>query len=397
MRTPALGRFWRKKLKKIIFIFYLFLLSFICFATEFRLTNVSKGYDGDGEYYCLVPKDSIVKISDFFIHDERNNSSIDFSYGIYVIYQDEEILVNLEYLIPTETQDLFDSEILTHKLKENGRYWADNTVCEILKSNTRDSYYKIHKKEIDNYNSKRGIYDEMEWYEGVPFNGEHIENLFLILDDGRKYTYYYFIKKIEKKTNGYIVSCELTDSRIEDSDYENNLLERLKDKKNIILNLVRDGDYLYFYSEDNQLLYTYVLVDKAFTEQYENLILNNKYDSTKVTWPLHADGSCDYDGSKKTTAAQIAKATPSTNVAQNKTLLVSENLKLRSGEATSTQVLAVMQAGTKVKILELGKAETIDGISSNWVKIEVQAGAKDRDGKPIKAGTIGWCYGGYLK
>ena len=78
-------------------------------------------------------------------------------------------------------------------------------------------------------------------------------------------------------------------------------------------------------------------------------------------------------------------------------MLVNENLKLRSGEATSTQVLAVMQAGTKVKILELGKAETIDGISSNWVKIEIQSGAKDKDGKSIKKGTIGWCYGGYLK
>ena len=86
-----------------------------------------------------------------------------------------------------------------------------------------------------------------------------------------------------------------------------------------------------------------------------------------------------------------------TNVSKNKTMLVNENLKLRSSEASSPQVLVVMQAGTKVKILELGKAETIDGISSNWVKIEVQAGAKDRDGKPIKAGTIGWCYGGYLK
>ena len=371
----------------------MFLLSFICFATEFRLTNVSKGYDGDGEYYCLVPKDSIVKIYDFFIHDERNNSSIDFSYGIYVIYQNEEILVNLEYLIPAETQDLFDSEILTHKLKENGRYWADNTVCEILKSNTRDSYYKIHKKEIDNYNCNRGIYDEMEWYEGVPFNGEHIENLFLILDDGRKYTYYYFIKKIEKKTNGYRVTCELTDSRIEDSDYKNTLLEKLKDKQNIIFNLVLDGDYLNFYSEDNQLLYTYVLVDKALTEQYENLILKNKYDSSKVTWPRHADGTCDCEdvSSVKTVS------TPSPSVSKNKTMLVSENLKLRSAEATTSEVLTVMSAGTKVKILELGKAENIDGINSNWVKVEVQPGAKDREGNTISRGTVGWCYGGYLK
>ena len=78
-------------------------------------------------------------------------------------------------------------------------------------------------------------------------------------------------------------------------------------------------------------------------------------------------------------------------------MTVTENLKLRSGEATSTQVLTVMAAGTKVKILELGHSETIDGITSNWVKVEVQADAKDRDGKPIKAGTVGWCYGGYLE
>ena len=371
-------------------------LSLFCYAADFKIIKDTKIYDGDYNFERIIKKDSIVKLWDTSIRDQRKNSKLDFDYSVRLNIDGEKYLINAESLIPAETEDLFDNEILTHKLKENDRYWANNTVCEILNSNTRDSFYKIHKKMIDNYNSKRGIYDEMEWYEGVPFNEEHIENLFLILDDGRKYTYYYFIKKIEKKSNGYIVSCELTDSRIEDSDYENNLLEKLKDKKNIILNLVRDGDYLYFYSEDNQLLYTDVIVDKAFTEQYENLILNNKYDSTKVTWPLHADGSCDYDGSKKIVAAQTAKATPSTNVAQNKTLLVSENLKLRSGEATSTQVLTVMKAGTKVKIIELGKAETIDGINSNWVKVEIISGS-DRDGNKLKSGMTGWCYGGYLE
>ena len=95
------------------------------------------------------------------------------------------------------------------------------------------------------------------------------------------------------------------------------------------------------------------------------ILKGNKCDLSKVTWPKHADGSCDYDGSKKTVAVQ------STNVSKNKTMHVSENLKLRSGEATTIQVLTVMSAGTKVKILELGKAENIDGINSNWVKVEV--------------------------
>ena len=51
----------------------------------------------------------------------------------------------------------------------------------------------------------------------------------------------------------------------------------------------------------------------------------------------------------------------------------------------------------KSKALFIGGTGTIDGISSNWVKVEVQKGAKDRDGTSIKAGTVGWCYGGYLK
>ena len=45
---------------------------------------------------------------------------------------------------------------------------------------------------------------------------------------------------------------------------------------------------------------------------------------------------------------------------------------------------------------EAGKRDVIDNIYSRWVKVEAQEGAKDRDGNPVKAGTVGWCYGGYL-
>ena len=88
---------------------------------------------------------------------------------------------------------------------------------------------------------------------------------------------------------------------------------------------------------------------------------------------------------------------PQTNVAVSKVMTCSDNLRLRSQEATSSSVITTMKKGTKVKILKLGKAETIDGINSNWVQIEVLSGAKDKDGKEIKSGTTGWCYGGYLE
>ena len=51
-------------------------------------------------------------------------------------------------------------------------------------------------------------------------------------------------------------------------------------------------------------------------EQIYNFVKNNSFEESSVTWPRHADGSCDYDGSKKNSAAQTAK-TSTTNVSPN--------------------------------------------------------------------------------
>ncbi|MCR5217738.1 MAG: SH3 domain-containing protein [Treponema sp.] len=82
---------------------------------------------------------------------------------------------------------------------------------------------------------------------------------------------------------------------------------------------------------------------------------------------------------------------------RTKKMIASENLRLREGEETSSNVLTTMSAGTKVEIVEVGKKDNIDGNESHWVKVEVKSGAKDSEGKDIKAGLQGWCYGGYLK
>ena len=148
------------------------------------------------------------------------------------------------------------------------------------------------------------------------------------------------------------------------------------------------SEQIHFRLANNQDKYEFIKNSEFyFDTQYEiiNYYRNGKCDKSKFTWPRHADGTCDYEdvSSVKTVSSST------TNVAPNKTMTVSENLKLRSGEATTSDVITVMSAGTKVKILELGKAENIDGINSNWVKVEVLSG--------VKTGTIGWCYGGYLE
>lgn len=369
--------------------------SIFCFSADYRIIKDSKIYDDSFYSIGIINKDTIVKKTKTYIYDgKRYTDRVDYQYGTDIIYNGEEYVINLESIIPAQTEELFDEEIISNKLERKELYWTTETILDILKSNTRDNYYRLFKETIEAYEQRKGIYDEMEWYEGVCFNKHNINNISLVLSDDIKYSYYYFINKIEKTSNGYLVACELNDSKIEQISYLNDKLETLRNQEEITYRFIKDGDYLYIYSMDNQLLFVYVLVNKSVSEQYETLFQKGKADLSKVTWPRHADGTCDYDGSS-TTKTFVSQQ--STNVSPNKTMSVSENLKLRSGEATSTQVLTVMSAGTKVKILELGKAETIDGINSNWVKVEVQGGAKDRDGKEIKKGTVGWCYGGYLE
>ena len=145
-----------------------------------------------------------------------------------------------------------------------------------------------------------------------------------------------------------------------------------------------DGDYLYIFLDDQQtLLTTYYAYSK---EEYVNLkksIRINQFNSADFTLPRHADGTCDYE-----TAVRLQSG---------KRYRASDNLRLRSSGSTAGKPVVTIGKGTQVKVLGIGAEQTIDGITSNWVQVEVQAGAKDRDGKAIAAGTTGWCFGGYLK
>ena len=79
-----------------------------------------------------------------------------------------------------------------------------------------------------------------------------------------------------------------------------------------------------------------------------------------------------------------------------KTAIVTENLRLRTSDKTTAEVVTTLAAGTRVKVLAPGREDTIDGIASNWVQVSVPGGAKDKDGNAIEVGTAGWLFGGYL-
>ena len=197
-----------------------------------------------------------------------------------------------------------------------------------------------------------------------------------------------------KELNPDLYEIQIEDVRISQEKYED-LLESGHDRKFALdatepgysLYFRFDGEYLYIYLEDGKTLYaTYCAYDESEEEALYEAIRTNEFDMTKITFPRHADGTCDYESGGGVPGKKIV----------NGVYRAKENLRLRAKENTSGEIITTMQAGSLVLILSKGREETIDGITDNWVEVETLFGAKNLEGDFLY-GETGWCFGGYLK
>ena len=365
--------------------------------------------DGDSDNFTeLIKKDSVIEYNlDDYFHftsflDTSDKSMFWCKYKnkTFYTYTDMLELCNSKKLLSENNSSI----VLTPKYYID--FFKDKNFSRIL---SIESYWKQYKEELD-LGKKNGRFADSDFYDDFQVTCIEISNLFVSFAINRNT---YVVKRI-KIDNGYFVIDLYRRSDFAQESYYPDSYLKYAEQSELKLFVQFDGDFVSIWVNSlNDFMGKYAVIDEATYKEIRNLVRNRSCDLSKVTWPRHADGSCNYDKEIKPPKFNFAdikvkseqpnenkiqaQSSVSTNVTKNKTMTVKENLKLRSGEATSTQVLTVMQTGTKVKILELGKAEKIDGINSNWGKVEVQKNAKDRDGKPIKAGTVGWCYGGYLE
>ena len=318
-----------------------------------------------------VDIDEPLEISIFLYNtsdNDRYNVPIN---DVYLSDYDFNITENVrkDYWIPSYYYTLLESKSIKSDLLKYESYWKtfDNPTDEYYL--TWFDFFKLQRFYFDDFyfvSFGKNVYNDIDFFAyleevsdtRIVYNVQKIYSHFFDYKEGTIYNQPDYLPLFEKETPYKII-------------------------------LIIDGDYMKMYIDEvseKNLFQTLIRTTSEACNQIENWIKGESDDLSKVVMPK-----------KLSVQNESSKATSSTKVSPNKTMTVSENLKLRSGEATTSEVLTVMQAGTKVKILELGKAEDIDGINSNWVKVEVQKGAKDRDGTRIKTGTIGWCYGGYLK
>ena len=104
---------------------------------------------------------------------------------------------------------------------------------------------------------------------------------------------------------------------------------------------------------------------------------------------LDTDGKTQY-------IRKILDNEPKVTVTEGALMRCTDNLRLRQYGGFFGKVTNSMKKGTKVKIVEIGNENYVDGIVSNWVEVEVIEDSLDKDGKLLPKGTRGWCFGAYL-
>ena len=277
--------------------------------------------------------------------------------------------------VAIDNSDFLSDDITYNQLSPDFE-WVPVWYLEVIKC-TGDNFKNIVYKNVPYLKNKWIDDSECYWYKDSLFSYPCVFRF--------QNTYFSFtadgwgvkncgIVKINKTQNKYYITCSAIGFYYD--DYKDNInyfknFPRVNNDREFVLRLEYQKNHIYLYNnETNKLIVELMTVSKEWIKKLQHYFYTGNN-------PFTSESSSD-------------------NVALKKTMTVKENLKLRSGEATTTSVLAILSAGTKVKILTLGKQATIDGITGNWVQVGVQAGAKDRDGKPIAAGTVGWCFGGYL-
>ena len=204
----------------------------------------------------------------------------------------------------------------------NKNEWIPIEYIQVINTKDRNTLKNI----IPDYNYER-FYDPFceewfEWYEKYT-----IENLFFddyIGLDGKRYKFIFFdnewfysIKKIESnlyvllhQEPGSILNINTKFSQIgkispleslrktplysEDPTYYDD--EEYKFDEIIIdARFIFDGDYLTVYANEDKFKQVYFKCTEETYKQLKSLIYTNTIDLSKIIWPRHADGSCDYD------------------------------------------------------------------------------------------------------
>ena len=337
----------------------------------------------DDNYSIQLNKNDVVKgiRTAHIIYDDSYTGEYKLINGFYseILIKDKKYYIRTDNIIQKKSEGRLPEKIIT---RNDGTFYVPLYFIE--------SFSKLNKDIL--INQEKAFKYLNDWFlrDNEHYNGAL--NLFQTsISFEHLLQYGFWIEKVKFDKEIYQINIKrdidcYDNYDIEDLGWTKEITAKLPfytNDSNIIF-LKIDGDYIIL--SDSQSLkskFIYCKVNKKIIREFVKFLNDEYYDYSSLSWPRHADGTCDYETTVRLQSGKRYRA--------------SDNLRLRSSSSTAGKPVVTIVKGTQVKVLSIGAKQTIDGIRSNWVQVEVQAGAKDRDGKAIAAGTTGWCFGGYLK
>jgi len=202
----------------------------------------------------------------------------------------EKYYIDVMSVVPAESDVLFDDKLLKPNMILNNKVFVAEAYFKALKEQNRNILIELEKEGFKNYEKNKSDMD-YEWYESEAqhYYESEIYNVSIMLINVFS-SYHFMIRKISKINSGYNVTAAVTlFCEFENKNYI------IPEKGDVIeLKIVLDGDYLKVYYREN-LLGVYIITNKKTSDEIAKFILKNTCNYSFITWPRHADGSCDYD------------------------------------------------------------------------------------------------------
>ncbi|MBD5434215.1 MAG: hypothetical protein HDR35_08005 [Treponema sp.] len=271
-------------MKKAIGKIFALFLFFNIYGINYKTLESTKLYESDGtfNYYARdIGKNETVKISKAQIYYGVS----DWKYSVEILYHDTHYFTNVENLVPESIQNILSDNIsLIHS---EDAEWLSSYYFDMLKEQNRDVVKSKQQNGFREYQERKSEFD-YEWYYTLSFLRptyffNSVVTISLLFDNCS-----FLVKNISKENSDYLIEAEVYDWFMPDA------IRSYSTGDYVLLKVSADGDYLNLFC-DGQLLGQFVKTNNETKTEIKSLMRDNTCDLSKITWPRHADGSCDYD------------------------------------------------------------------------------------------------------
>ena len=386
--------------KKILSMVIIFILSFLLIAQDwYSFRDVSNYYSTANITYKTIKTAYVYDDKKNIITIKEANSIFSSSSLAGITYEENSLYGYADYLIGYENNWISADDVVINNSAVFPDYIITNNSGNLKNKRWIPVWYN---DAISADNPRKVIQSKSSWlqrYPGWEEDGYTYPCLFsfrnIMLSIRLQGPSCEFkIINIKNKDNVYYIECKphknCRNSYLHDESLYN--FPDINVNQIITLKMELSGNRIKLYNGDNNKLIVELM---QVTPEWIELL--QKYLETGIKPAGLKPCAPIYNKPVPNDTALLSiPSSPLSVVTVNKRYRASDNLRLRSSGSTAGKPVITIGKGTQVKVLAVGAEQTIDGITSNWVQVEVQTGAKDRDGKPIAAGTRGWCFGGYL-